>query len=228
MKSKLDEIDEKLNTGRNFIYYLATPPSLYEPIAAGLGSQELQDQGEAQGWKRIIIEKPFGYNLASARQLNTSLQKIFAEDQVYRIDHYLGKETVQNVLALRFANSIFEPLWNRNYVHHVEITGAEHIGVENRGGYYDGSGALRDMVQNHLLQIVGLIAMEPPPTYSADAVRNETVKVFQSLCPMKPEDVAKPVVHGHLWNRPSAARKRWATGRSKAWRRIPAPKHLWR
>jgi glucose-6-phosphate 1-dehydrogenase len=196
LKERLDSLDQKLKTNGNFIYYLATPPSLYETISHNLSTQDLHVQSRENGWKRIIVEKPFGYDLRSAIQLNNDLQKIFQENQIYRIDHYLGKETVQNTLAFRFANGIFEPLWNRNYIHHVEITAAEHIGVENRGGYYDGSGALRDMVQNHLLQVLGLIAMESPPTYTADAVRNETVKVFQSLCPIKLENVAQHVVRG--------------------------------
>jgi len=196
LKSKLTLIEEKLKIGDNYIYYLATPPMLYETIAVALGEQGLQHQGNGKGWKRIIVEKPFGYDLLSAQQLNSSFQKVFSEDQIYRIDHYLGKETVQNVLAFRFANGIFEPLWNRNYVHHLEVTAAESIGVENRGGYYNGSGALRDMVQNHLLQVVGMIAMEPPSAFNAEAVRNETVKVFQSLCPIKQADVPEQVVRG--------------------------------
>jgi len=198
LKEKLEQIDAHFQLGGNYIYYLATPPSLYETIAGGIGAQGLHRQGRESEWKRIIVEKPFGYDLLSAVQLNKKLQKYFHEDQIYRIDHYLGKETVQNTLAFRFANGIFEPLWNRNYIHHVEITGVEHIGVENRGGYYDHAGALRDMVQNHLLQIMGLIAMESPPVYHADAVRNETVKVFQSLSPLKPEDVSRQVVRGQL------------------------------
>jgi glucose-6-phosphate 1-dehydrogenase len=196
LKKKLDKIDQEIEIGQNYIYYLATPPSLYETISSSLADQGLHRQNRDSGWKRIIVEKPFGYNLESALQLNKKMQKSFHEDQIYRIDHYLGKETVQNALAFRFANGIFEPLWNRNYIHHVEITAAEHIGVENRGGYYDQSGALRDMVQNHLLQILGLIAMESPPVYSADAVRNETVKVFQSLCPLNPESISQQVIRG--------------------------------
>ena len=196
LKDRLNAIDKELGIGGNYIYYLATPPGLYETVAESLGVQGLNKQGDGEGWKRIIVEKPFGYDLNSARFLNTNLQKVFNENQIYRIDHYLGKETVQNVLAFRFANGIFEPLWNRNYIHHVEVTAAEHIGVEGRGGYYDHSGALRDMVQNHLLQVVGLIAMEPPPVFNADAVRNETVKVFQSLCPIPPEQVRERVIRG--------------------------------
>jgi glucose-6-phosphate 1-dehydrogenase len=196
LKDKLKELDEKHGIPGNYIFYLATPPGIYHIIAKNLGSERLHIQGRNAGWKRIIVEKPFGYDLDSAIQLNRDLWQIFSENQIYRIDHYLGKETVQNTLALRFANGIFEPLWNRNYIHHVEVTAAEHIGIENRGSYYDNSGALRDMVQNHLLQLVGLIAMESPPVFNADAVRNETVKVFHSLSPIKSEQVEKQVVRG--------------------------------
>jgi glucose-6-phosphate 1-dehydrogenase len=151
---------------------------------------------EGQRWRRVIIEKPFGTSLESARELNRQLLGHMAEHQVYRIDHYLGKETVQNLLVTRFSNGIFEPLWNRNYIHHIEITSAESIGVEGRGGYYDGSGALRDMVQNHLLLLAGLVAMEPPVLINSKNIRNEIVKVFQSLRPIKEEDVAQQVIRG--------------------------------
>jgi glucose-6-phosphate 1-dehydrogenase len=147
-------------------------------------------------WKKLIVEKPFGYDLESAKQLNKKLQEYFDEDQIYRIDHYLGKETVQNVFVTRFANGIFEPLWNRNYVHHVEITGVENIGVESRGGYYDSSGALRDMLQNHLLQITGLIAMEPPSSFESDSIRNEIIKVFQSFRPLDEKDINNSIIRG--------------------------------
>ncbi len=196
LKKRLNELDGELQTGQNFIYYLATPPSIYGIIAHNIGAQELQKQGEKGQWKRIIVEKPFGYDLDSARKLNNDLQDIFEENQIYRIDHYLGKETVQNTMALRFSNGIFEPLWNRNYIHHVEVTAAEQVGVGDRGGYYDRAGALRDMVQNHLLQIVGMIAMEPPVHFNAREVRNETVKVFHALCPIKPREVSRQVVRG--------------------------------
>ena len=196
VKARLSEIDRELKTGENYIFYVSTPPSMYGIIPQHLGAQGLQHQGNGDGWKRIIIEKPFGYNLDSARALNAKIQQIFQGCQIYRIDHYLGKETVQNMLAFRFSNGIFEPLWNQNFIHHVEVTAAESIGVENRGGYYDECGALRDMVQNHLLQVLGTIAMEPPASFDADGVRNETVKVFQSLRPINPEDVGKYVVRG--------------------------------
>jgi len=196
LKSKLEEVDKQVRSNNNFIYYLATSPVLFEVISQNLGKVGLQLQNDGKGWKRIVLEKPFGYDLASAKELNRHLLKIFTEDQIYRIDHYLGKETVQNILALRFSNGIFEPLWNRNYIHHIEVTTAESIGIEDRGGYYDTSGAIRDMIQNHLLQVVATIAMEPPSKFDANAVRNEKVKIFQSLSPINPENVAKQVVRG--------------------------------
>lgn len=196
LKDKLTAIDSKLNIGGNYIYYLSTSPSLYTSIAKNLGKKGLQKEKKGESWKRIIIEKPFGRDLESAKKLNADLQKIFDEDQIYRIDHYLGKETVQDIFALRFSNGIFEPLWNRNYVERVEITAAESIGVENRGGYYDHYGAMRDMIQNHLLQVLGTIAIGPPAFFDATAVRNESVKIFQSLRPIRTEDVQKYAVQG--------------------------------
>ena len=179
LKVILKEYDSKYSIGGNYIFYLATPPSLYEVIAVNLSAAGLCDQND--GFRRLIIEKPFGYDLESAKKLNRTLHDLAGEDQIFRIDHYLGKETVQNLLVTRFANGMFEPLWNRNYIDRIEITSAENIGVEQRGGYYDASGALRDMIQNHLLQMVGLTAMEPPSSLDADAIRNEVLKVFQSL-----------------------------------------------
>lgn len=178
----------------NYIFYLAVPPNMYEIISDHLHSVGLSDQ--TRGYKRIIIEKPFGYDLESARELNRKLHNAFEEDQIYRIDHYLGKETVQNLLVTRFANGIFEPLWNRNYVNYIEITSAEDIGVENRGGYYESSGQLRDMLQNHLLQITGLMAMEPPASFESFSIRNEVLKVFQSLRPIEENEVEKYVIRG--------------------------------
>lgn len=195
-KKKLIEIDRLVEAQGNYIYYLATTPGLYEPICSHLRRVELNKESKGDGWKRIIFEKPFGFDLASAKDLNLHLQPIFDEEQIYRIDHYLGKETVQNILAFRFANGIFEPLWNRNYIHHVEVTAAESIGVEDRGKYYDGAGALRDMVQNHLLQVIATIAMEPPAKFDAKSVRNEKVKIFQSLCPITRQHVADQVLRG--------------------------------
>lgn len=179
LSSRIGDLNRKYHTNDNYIFYLSTPPSLYETIAKNLCDVGLTNEDE--GWKRIIVEKPFGYSLQTAKELNTGLQKYFHENQIYRIDHYLGKETVQNLLVTRFANSIFEPLWNRNAIHHVEITNAETVGVEKRGGYYDTSGALRDMFQSHLLQIVSLIVMEPPINSSAEEIRNEKVKALKSL-----------------------------------------------
>ena len=194
LNKRLVELRNSKGISGNTIYYLSTPPSLYGIIPKNLAINNLHK--EADGWKRVIIEKPFGYDLQSAIDLNTELQKDWRENQIYRIDHYLGKETVQNVMVTRFSNGIFEPLWNRNFIDHVEITSAESLGVEKRGGYYEGSGALRDMIQNHLLQVVGLIAMEPPASLNADAIRNETVKVLQSLRPFHEEEVRNNTIRG--------------------------------
>ncbi|MET1259755.1 glucose-6-phosphate dehydrogenase [Flagellimonas sp. DF-77] len=179
LRKRIEDLNSKYGTAGNIIYYLSTPPTLYETIAKNLAEVALNTQNN--GWKRLIVEKPFGYSLETAKNLNQGLQQYFTEPQIYRIDHYLGKETVQNLLVTRFANSIFEPLWNRNYIHHVEITNAESVGVEKRGGYYDKSGALRDMFQNHLLQIVSLIVMEPPISNQPEEIRNEKVKALKSL-----------------------------------------------
>ncbi|MDG1573485.1 glucose-6-phosphate dehydrogenase [Robiginitalea sp. M366] len=195
LRERIEALQQKENTGRNCLFYLSVPPSIYEGIARRLHEQGLTDQGE--GHRRLIVEKPFGYDLATARQLNTSLQQYFEESQIYRIDHYLGKETVQNLLVTRFANSIFEPLWNRNYIRHVEITNAESVGVGKRGGYYDGAGALRDMFQNHLLQIVSLVVMEPPIGSDAESIRNEKVKALRSLRIMRdPEELSAHTIRG--------------------------------
>ncbi|MEM9326803.1 MAG: glucose-6-phosphate dehydrogenase, partial [Bacteroidota bacterium] len=198
LKERLTSIDNERGIGGNCMFYLSTPPSLYGPISKGLAGVGYNQ--EDKGWRRLIIEKPFGYSLATAQALNRELRECFEERQIYRIDHYLGKETVQNLFVTRFSNSIFEPLWNRNYIHRVEITSAESVGVEKRGGYYDGSGALRDMVQNHLLQLVALVAMEPPVRVDADGIRNEKLKLFQSLRPMSPEDIRSNVIRGQYIN----------------------------
>jgi len=194
LKERIEKLREQKNINGNTIFYLSTPPSLYGIIPQHLASIGLNNQ--ADGWKRIIIEKPFGYDLESAIQLKDQLLCDWVEEQLYRIDHYLGKETVQNLLVTRFSNGIFEPLWNRNYIHHVEITSAESIGVEQRGGYYETSGALRDMVQNHLLQVVAITAMESPSSLEPGAIRNEILKVFQSLRPFKKEDVKYNTIRG--------------------------------
>src|SRR5687767_8095965 len=182
------------NGAGNRIYYMATPPGVFPNIVDLLG---LTDQLEEQnGWRRVVIEKPFGTDLESARSLNQQIHKALHERQIYRIDHYLGKETVQNILVSRFANTIFEPLWNRNYIDHVEITVAEQVGVEHRARFYDQVGVLRDMFQNHLLQLVSLVAMEPPVSFDASALRNEKVKVLSAIQPMKEEDVPGKTVLG--------------------------------
>jgi glucose-6-phosphate 1-dehydrogenase len=178
----------------NTLFYLSLPPDIYDDISGNLALKRLNLQDD--GWKRMIIEKPFGYDFSSAVELNRMLLADWNESQLYRIDHYLGKETVQNILVTRFSNGIFEPLWNRNYVHHVEITSSESLGVEQRGSYYEGTGALRDMVQKHLLHLVGFIAMEPPSSIDSTSIRNELVKVFESLRPMKLEDVGRLTIRG--------------------------------
>lgn len=194
LRDRLDELAAEKLIPQNTVFYLSTPPELYGKIPEKLASVGLN--AEHAGWKRLVIEKPFGYDLESALELKDRLLKDWQEEQIYRIDHYLGKETVQNVLVTRFSNGIFEPLWNSHYIHHVEVTSSESLGVEGRGGYYEGSGALRDMVQNHLLQVVGLIAMEPPSTLNAGSIRNEILKVFQSLRPINPEEVANVAIRG--------------------------------
>ena len=172
----------------NMLFYLATPPQMYATIPICIQAQ--QQNISKNGWRRIIIEKPYGSNEDEAKQLDKLLCGIFPEREIYRIDHFLGKETVQNILVLRFANSIWEPLWNRNYIDHIEITATETLGVEQRGNYYDSAGALRDMVQSHLMQIMAFIAMEPPSSFETEAIRNEISKVFRSLRPLSPDDIA--------------------------------------
>jgi glucose-6-phosphate 1-dehydrogenase len=183
----LNTIDQQRGTGGNRIFYLSTPPSQYPEIIQHLGAAGLNKS--RKGWTRIIIEKPFGHDLPSARELNRQVTKVFREDQIYRIDHYLGKETVQNILVFRLANGIFEPVWNRRYVDHIQITVAENIGIEGRGGYYEEAGAIRDMVQNHTMQLLTLVAMEPPIAFEANAVRDEKVKVLHALQPLIGRDV---------------------------------------
>ena len=194
LKNRIEEIRKELNIGGNIIFYLSTPPNMYGIIPQNLAKHKLND--ESDGWKRLIIEKPFGYDLESAEKLRDEIMANWNENQIYRIDHYLGKETVQNLLVTRFSNGIFEPLWNRNFIHHVEVTSAESIGVEGRGGYYESSGALRDMIQNHLLQVVSLVAMEPPSSLEPESIRNEILKVIQSFRSIDKNDVRNVAIRG--------------------------------
>jgi len=194
LKEKLDQLRLEKQMDGNTVFYLSTPPGLYGVIPNHLAAVGLNQQDD--GWKRLIIEKPFGNDLESALKLKEILLKDWEEGQLFRIDHYIGKETVQNLLVTRFSNGMFEPLWNRNYIHHVEITSAESLGVEKRGGYYDSSGALRDMVQNHLLQVAALTAMEPPSSLDPGAIRNEILKVLQSLRPIRREEVGQVAIRG--------------------------------
>ena len=193
LAQKLQELDNTRHIQGNCIFYCATPPPMYQTITLQLQAARLNT---GDGFRRIVVEKPFGFDLKSARELTQTLQKVFPEDSVYRIDHYLGKETVQNILAFRFANSIFEPVWNTNLIDSVQITVAEEIGIEQRGAYYDKAGALRDIVQNHALQLVTLTAMEPPLAFEATAVRDEKVKVLRSIRPVLGEDIVSSTVHG--------------------------------
>ncbi len=205
LSETLCKLDQRHNVPCNRVFYLATPPAQFQPIIEHLGQTLPRHEQERPcacreenpaHWVRLIIEKPFGHDLASARQLNRLVHSHFAEDQVFRIDHYLGKETVQNLMVLRFANSIFEPIWNYKYIDHVQITVSESLGVGGRGGYYDHSGALRDMVQNHLFQLMSLIAMEPPVALDAVSVRDEKVKVYRSIRPIRPGTVDHFTVRG--------------------------------
>jgi len=182
----LTELDEERGTGGNRVYYLAIPPAVFGTVVHALGKRRTTD-----GWTRLIVEKPFGHDLASARELNAAIEEHFEESEVFRIDHYLGKETVQNMLALRFANGIFEPIWNRQFVDHVQITVAESIGIENRADYYERAGAVRDIFQNHLLQLLAITAMEPPIDFTADSVRNEKVKVLRAMHTPGPKSVVR-------------------------------------
>jgi glucose-6-phosphate 1-dehydrogenase len=190
----LDAVAKERNASGNRLFYLALPPSAYGTVVHNIDEAGLNKPARENEWVRIIVEKPIGYDLDSAVALNDRIAEAFAEEQVYRIDHFLGKETVQNLLVFRFANGIFEPVWNRNYIDHVQITAAETVGVEDRGGYYEKSGALRDMIQNHLLQVLAHTAMEPPARFDAHAFRDEKVKVFHAVQPIRTEDVERQVV----------------------------------
>ena len=196
LSHRLDELDKERHLEGNRLFYLAMPPSVYPKVIAQLQKAGLAQPTNKNSWVRIIIEKPFGRDLTSARELNRTVLGAFDESQVYRIDHFLGKDTVQNLLALRFGNGIFEPLWNRNYVDHVQITAAESLGVEQRAAFYETTGALRDMIQSHVLQLTSLVAIEPPSNFDATSVRNEKLKVLQAIRPYKAEDVATNVIAG--------------------------------
>ncbi len=195
LDGRIKEAQSAWNLPGNVLFYLAISPTFFAKVVDQLGTVGLTTQ-TADQWRRVIIEKPFGHDLSSARELNENLSKSLDESQIYRIDHYLGKETVQNIMVFRFGNSIFEPIWNRRYIDYVQITVAEELGVELRGGYYDHSGVLRDMVQNHILSVLSLIAMEPPSSISGDSVRNEKVKVLEAIRPMDPEEVISNTVRG--------------------------------
>ncbi len=193
---RLEQLNRQHGVEGNRIFYLATPPNLYGEIVQNLGEARLATPPNASGWGRVVVEKPFGLDLQGARDLNRQIRQVFDEGQIYRIDHYLGKETVQNILVFRFANAIFEPIWNRRYVDHVQITVAEKIGVEHRAGYYEQAGALRDMFQNHLLQLLCLVAMEAPARFDPDTVRDERAKVLKAIRPVVSEEIHRTAVRG--------------------------------
>jgi glucose-6-phosphate 1-dehydrogenase len=195
LKETLQKVDKDHSTHGNYFFYLATAPDYFGPIVENLADAGLMTE-ENGHWRRVIVEKPFGRDLDSAVALNKQLLKVAAEKQIYRIDHYLGKETVQNILAFRFANGIFEPIWNRRYIDHVQISVAETVGVEKRGGYYDQAGALRDMVPNHIMQLITLTSMEPPISFQADAVRDEQAKILHAIQPLSAEEVLRRTVRG--------------------------------
>ncbi|HEX7010250.1 MAG TPA: glucose-6-phosphate dehydrogenase [Phycisphaeraceae bacterium] len=206
VKQRMCELATQHKTGDNVLFYLSVAPRLYDPIIENIGRHDMVTEGrawcsinrETRPWQRIIVEKPFGHDLASAQHLNRVLGRVFEDESIYRIDHYLGKETVQNLLVFRFANAIFEPVWNRTYIDHVQITAAETVGVEGRGGYYDGpdGGAMRDMIQSHLLQVMALVAMEPPVTLRADHIRAESTKVLTAARQPQPEQIPHIAVRG--------------------------------
>jgi len=197
LDKKLAELDEKFQTKGNRLFYLAVAPEYFSDIIKFLGDHQMnkpkQEEGDENSakWVRIVVEKPFGHDLNSAKELSDEVNKVFSEDQVFRIDHYLGKETVQNILVFRFANGIFEPVWNRNYIDHVEITAAEAIGIEGRGSFYEQAGALRDVVQNHVMELVSFVAMEPPGSFEANSMRQEQLKVWKAIKPIHPADTVR-------------------------------------
>src|SRR5438552_8032961 len=195
LKESLEKIDQERSGSGNYFFYLAAAPDYFAPIVEQLGAAQLTGE-EDDRWRRVIVEKPFGRDLESAMKLNAEIKQVLNEEQIYRIDHYLGKETVQNIMVFRFGNGIFEPLWNRRYIDSIQITAAEKVGVEQRGGYYEGAGALRDMAPNHLLQLVTLTAMEPPISFDPDAVRDEQTKILHAIqCPA-PDEADRRAVRG--------------------------------
>ena len=206
LEKRLAELDSTLQTQGNYLFYLATAPKFFAQIVKQLGAANLSNQ-DAGHWRRVVIEKPFGNDLESARALNRDIKSVLQENQIYRIDHYLGKETVQNIMVFRFDNAIFEPIWNRRYIDHVQITNAETVGVEQRGGYFDTAGTLRDMVPNHIMQLLSLIAMEPPVSFQADAVRDEQAKVLHAIQPLDSEDVLQRSVRGQYGEGDSGGEK---------------------
>ncbi|MBV8600158.1 MAG: glucose-6-phosphate dehydrogenase, partial [Candidatus Eremiobacteraeota bacterium] len=196
LREVLARNDQRLGTASNRVFYLATPPGAFAQIVQQLQAAGLGPRDDPRGWTRIVVEKPFGTDLASAQALQAEITKVFSEHEVYRIDHYLGKEPVQDIMALRFSNAIFEPVWNRRYVDCVQITAAEVVGVESRGGYYENAGALRDMIQNHVINLLALVAMEPPVSADADSIRDEKFKVLSALRPIAAADVDRFAVRG--------------------------------
>jgi len=193
LRRTIEELDEVRGTGGNHAFYLSIPPKFFGPVIDQLEEHGLADGGE-KSWRRVVVEKPFGHDLESARELNSTINRVFPPESVFRIDHYLGKETVQNILAMRFANNLFEPIWNANYVDHVQITMAEDIGIGGRAGYYDGIGAARDVIQNHLLQLMALTAMEEPVSFDAQGLRMEKEKVLSAV--RLPADLAAGTSRG--------------------------------
>ena len=195
LKTFLEKVDRDHSTHGNYFFYMATAPSFFGPIVEQLATAGLMEENDSH-WRRVVVEKPFGHDLDSARALNAQMLQVVSEKQIYRIDHYLGKETVQNILAFRFANGIFEPIWNRRYIDHVQISVSETVGVEQRGSYYDTAGALRDMVPNHIMQLISLTAMEPPISFHANAVRDEQAKILHAIQPISAEEVLSKTVRG--------------------------------